>query len=268
MSFPLEKRCRKCDAIKPLDEFYVQSAGLHGRTSHCMVCSRAEHKAYKESKIPVSVKEARVRKQTLLSQGLKSCSKCEEVKPIGEFFLQKGRPTSSCKNCMMERHRGWKEENKQHMLDYVREYSSREEVASRKSSARKHRRQESPKWTMQITLRHGLNRRPTDNPATIDDLMAKFVANGGRCALTGIVMTWVKGKVLPTSISLDRIDPDQGYSDKNLRLVCHAINAFRGRMTDEEMLAMARTLIAKADESSPLMARLRLSRDDHILMVA
>lgn len=96
---------------------------------------------------------------------------------------------------------------------------------------------------MQTTLRHGLKRVFTENPATIDDLMGKFDAQNGRCALTGIQMTWGKGKVLPTSISLDRIDQDQGYSCDNVRLICHAINAFRGRMSDDEMFTMALALI-------------------------
>lgn len=241
---PLEKRCRKCDLIKPLEEFYVQAVGLYGRTARCMVCCRAEHKAYKDSKIPISVKEARVRKESLRRQGLKACSKCEEIKPIIDFFSYNGKPSSACKECDMQRHRDWKAKNSQHMLDYVREYNSRENIASKKHQVRKQRREESPRWTMQITLRHGLNRRHTDNPATIDDLMAKFEAQHGRCALTGIVMTWGKGKVMPTSISLDRIDPNEGYSSENLRLICHAVNAFKGQMTDDEMFNMALSLIA------------------------
>lgn len=67
----------------------------------------------------------------------------------------------------------------------------------------------------------------------------------------GIKMTWAQGKVLPTSISLDRIDHTQGYSSDNLRLICHAVNAFKGQMTDAEMLVMARAIIAKADDSEP-----------------
>ncbi len=49
---------------------------------------------------------------------------------------------------------------------------------------------------------------------------------------------------MPTSITLDRIVPELGYAKGNIRLVCHAINSFRGRMTDAEMLAMARAIIA------------------------
>jgi hypothetical protein len=68
-------------------------------------------------------------------------------------------------------------------------------------------------------------------------------------------MTWGRGKVTATSISLDRIDADGGYTAGNVRLLCHAVNAFRGRMSDSEMIAMARAIVAKADE--PLAAEAR-----------
>jgi len=57
------------------------------------------------------------------------------------------------------------------------------------------------------------------------------------------MMTWAQGKVLPTSITLDRINPDKGYTRRNVRLVCHAVNSFRGRMKDKEMLQMAKQIV-------------------------
>jgi uncharacterized protein with ATP-grasp and redox domains len=33
-----EKKCEKCDEIKPLDLFYAQKSGLHGRRALCKVC--------------------------------------------------------------------------------------------------------------------------------------------------------------------------------------------------------------------------------------
>lgn len=65
----------------------------------------------------------------------------------------------------------------------------------------------------------------------------------GRCALSGITMTWGRGLVMPTSMSTDRIDNTRGYHLDNIRLVCHSVNAFRGNGTDEEMLKIAQALI-------------------------
>jgi len=35
----------------------------------------------------------------------------------------------------------------------------------------------------------------------------------------------------------------------NVRLVCHAVNAFRGRMSDSEMLSMAKSIVAHQERS-------------------
>lgn len=62
---------------------------------------------------------------------------------------------------------------------------------------------------------------------------------GGRCALSGIPMTWAKGDSngwsQPFSLSLDRIDQTRSYEPGNVRLVCHCINCFRGRMSDDTL---------------------------------
>ncbi len=74
--------------------------------------------------------------------------------------------------------------------------------------------------------------------------MEMFNRQDGCCALSGIKMTWMRGGLSPTSMSMDKIDPSLGYSRENLRLICHAINMFRGQMDDDQMYAMAEAIIA------------------------
>jgi hypothetical protein len=57
-------------------------------------------------------------------------------------------------------------------------------------------------------------------------------------------MTWATGKTEPTSISMDRIDGSKGYVDGNVRLICMAVNAFRGIMNDQDLLKMARAVVS------------------------
>ena len=247
-----EKRCTKCKVIKSLDRFWEQAAGRFGRSSRCKECLLTERRERKEERLPASDKETRAQKQSLFNRSLKKCISCKEIKPFADFYPKaNGRPQSACKECELRRHREWKALNPQHMFDYVKEYHSRPEVAERKARIRKQRRSESPRWTMQVTLAHGLRRIRTEKAATIEDLMQKWRDQSGRCVLTGIEMTWGRGSVLPTSISLDRIDQNQGYSADNLRLICYAVNAFRGRMSDAQMLEIARAIVAKADATSP-----------------
>ncbi len=99
-----------------------------------------------------------------------------------------------------------------------------------------------------MTVKHALRRRPAANPITVDYLMDLWREQGGLCAISGVEMTWRRGELRPTSISVDRIDRDKGYEIGNVRLIAYQINTFRGRWSDEQMLDMARILVAKADE--------------------
>jgi len=106
-----------------------------------------------------------------------------------------------------------------------------------------------PLIVLKDALRNALYRKPSKNPATINDLIDMWVNQNGCCALSGIKMTVGGNNGVPreTSLSLDRIDNSRGYEADNLRLVCHAINTFRQRMTDQQMIEMARTLVSYHD---------------------
>ncbi len=95
-------------------------------------------------------------------------------------------------------------------------------------------------------LRRALYRRPTENPVTVNQLMEMWRKQEGKCAVTGLLMTWAKGTYLPASISIDRIDSSVGYRLDNVRLICYAINTFKGVWSDEHMIEMARAIVAKS----------------------
>ena len=73
----------------------------------------------------------------------------------------------------------------------------------------------------------------------------------GLCALSGLKMTWMKGKITLTSLSIDRIDSSKGYERDNVRLVCHGVNRLKGDATDADMLAMAKAIVANMERQSP-----------------
>lgn len=65
---------------------------------------------------------------------------------------------------------------------------------------------------------------------TIEYILNMYEAQGGRCAITGDVMTFpsLKG-VVNTNMSLDKIDPKGGYMDGNMQLVTTAANFMEAR---------------------------------------
>lgn len=77
---------------------------------------------------------------------------------------------------------------------------------------------------------------------TLDEVMALYEAQGGRCAVTGIAMTHQSDSP-QTNISMDQITPGGGYTKDNVRLVCAAVNFMKHRMTDEELVWWCKEIV-------------------------
>jgi len=76
---------------------------------------------------------------------------------------------------------------------------------------------------------------------TIDDLRDIAKQQNMNCALTGLPMQSKLQDEL--SISVDRIDPHQGYVRDNVRLVCARANLIRGDLHDHDMLWWCRAMV-------------------------
>ncbi len=87
-------------------------------------------------------------------------------------------------------------------------------------------------------------------PFTLTDEWARARWTG-KCELTGIpfVVEGKHGKFF--SPSLDRIDPKLGYVDGNCRFILFAVNTLKGVGTDEDMMLVARGLVANYKTSAP-----------------
>jgi len=74
---------------------------------------------------------------------------------------------------------------------------------------------------------------------TSEDLHDLWNKQGGRCALSGVIMTWHKGhkdgEKRNMNVSIDRIDPDLQYLLTNIQLVCWRVNLIKHTMTEDEL---------------------------------
>lgn len=86
---------------------------------------------------------------------------------------------------------------------------------------------------------------------TLDWAQVNFT---GRCAITGIpfliLRQGAKG-AHALSPSIDRIDGAKGYVTTNCRFVIHAVNSFKGLLDDDEMVEIARAIVASMGEATP-----------------
>lgn len=181
---------------------------------------------------------------------MKKCTKCKAEKPVDRFLkVSRNRDglSAQCGDCIrryrkFRYHSGCEHEKRaayaaQYRIthkDQTKTYQDNYNVAS-------------PRRSLGSALRRALKRKMTANHVTIDDLMRMFEANGGRCMLSGVKMTWgareKARKPSLHSISLDRIDNTKGYERGNVRIICHGLNALRGGWSDKEMMALAVALV-------------------------
>lgn len=206
---------------------------------------------------------------------MKICYSCAVEKPLEEFHRHRGRRdgyNDVCKICAGKRvslyartdgaravrakyFAEYKERNREKIQDYFRDYQrnmSPEQKEKRdKTKRRKYRL--SPRYVLYTMLYSASKRRPTENIATVEDLMEMYEAQCGLCAVSKIRMTWGAGnggRKQTTSISLDRIDGSRGYEKENLRLVCWQVNLFKNCWSDAEMLTMARAIVDNMQRTS------------------
>lgn len=99
------------------------------------------------------------------------------------------------------------------------------------------RRYERENHDWQAYFKHLLSKKK-DSSLTVDQLIYKIADQDYKCALSGVELTCyhVRGKVVPTNASLDRINPGKEYNYDNVQIVCRATNNFRADTSVDEYI--------------------------------
>jgi hypothetical protein len=117
---------------------------------------------------------------------------------------------------------------------------------ARKREAKRHQRRKNA--AVFKSPRHYLRSLCKGKPITVDEALAIYETQQGRCALTGETMTWGgghgSGHVCPTNISLDRIVAGGPYVAPNVQLVCSAVNSFRKSLPVGDFVEWCRKVVA------------------------
>ena len=80
---------------------------------------------------------------------------------------------------------------------------------------------------------------------TLEDVLELWELQIGRCALTGLFMTFHKdgsGR-RDLNVSIDRIDPDVEYLVTNIQLVCNRVNTMKHTMKEDELYWWAKNIV-------------------------
>ena len=155
----------------------------------------------------------------------KVCTKCNEHKPLSEFYKKKGNKandelTYRCKSCRKE----YLDNQCRFKVWFIRK------KANAKIKG------------IEFTI------EPTDIPGVkIDEAITVASNRGGRkytsweaieypkvCSKWGIELDWNLNRIQLNSPSLDRIDPTKGYIPGNVRLVCNSYNSAKSNCPPDE----------------------------------
>ena len=176
-------------------------------------------------------------RQPLGSMTVRECRGCRVIQPVEEFTPRRGtRLTLHCRRC-----RSLAEELGAEGAD---------QQAARKAQYRR----DHPWETWAASCIHTKRTAGIVVTLTAADLLAVVKKQNFRCALTGLpfwTATKKSGSVSWDSPSVDRIHHGGAYSLRNVRIVLHCVNTFRGRMRDDQMMLVVRALIGKADGYRP-----------------
>ena len=80
----------------------------------------------------------------------------------------------------------------------------------------------------------------------VDNLIEAWDRQEGKCALTGLYMTYHKdgtGKK-DLNVSVDRIDPGVGYLPYNIQLVCNRVNTLKHVLPEDELYWWCKNIVS------------------------
>jgi hypothetical protein len=172
----------------------------------------------------------------------KHCRKCGKTRAktsFGKNRSERDGLQQYCKACTSAYHRGY--------------YAGDPEAARASSLNRFQKFYASPKGRATHMLNNARKRAQTKKVAF--DLTREWVAErleAGVCEVTGLKFTYQAGygrshnRINAKSPSIDRIDPNGGYTTENSRMVVWIFNRARGAFPDGDFDEMIAALAAKA----------------------
>lgn len=131
----------------------------------------------------------------------------------------------------LERMRTWKERNPEKAVAATRRWQEANPARTLFNQCKCNARQR--KLPFELTLQ----------------MVEEFLV-GMTCSATGLPLTFDRGEGgryarRPWFPSLDRLDNSKGYIPGNVRVVCSLYNFMRSNHSDEDVLAVARALVAR-----------------------
>lgn len=175
-------------------------------------------------------------KSKVRPDGTKVCTKCGQAAPLSGFYTTGARVDGTPK------HNSWcKMCTKSKMASYHERTYGPDRLSFSAS-----RRTRSPRAFLQYLLAKARRRGHTE--IDVEYLLSLWEVQNGNCALTGWPMSMLLGNgVIPTNVSIDRIDSSRGYVVGNVQLVCRAVNIAKSDLSVDQFFALCAAVMEKSN---------------------
>lgn len=174
------------------------------------------------------------------------CSRCMVVKSVDNFHKKLDSFSSYCILCSRQYVSTWQKRTKDERRDFNKSYYEKNKQKIIQRQIEWSNKDPMRKWFQSIKAA----KRQIGISIEIQwkEIKILLEKQNNVCALTGLPFLpnglKEKGKFQWDSPSLDKINPNDGYSINNVRVILYCVNAFKGRMSDEDMIFVAEKLLS------------------------
>lgn len=98
-----------------------------------------------------------------------------------------------------------------------------------------------------------LIQKPNRKHLKLEEVLDLYNRQGGKCALSGVELTFVKipnHEKVHTNLSIDRIDSSKGYDIDNIQLVAAIVNIMKSTLSVKELIQWCSLIIDNSKEVS------------------
>lgn len=222
------KRCPKCDQVKSRSEYHKNRSTADGLQGYCKPCSAEVQRAYlaRNAEVVAAKQAAKIIRGSQRVQGVKTCTKCGQSKPVLSFYLHRGTRdgrAAYCAECQKTSTRAWKAAN--------REKASEQLAAWAAANPGKKKRNHRQYWLKM----YGLDQ---------ESYTAMLEAQRGVCAICELPERYIDSRTgEPRRLSVDHCHT----SGKVRGLLCGRCNRSIGQFADDhERLSRAAAYLREA----------------------
>lgn len=158
------------------------------------------------------------------------CARCNKDLPESSFDGLK-----TCKTCKEYRKKYYKNNRKQEIQRALKSYNNKYE--SKPDEVRKYKREairKNPQSYMLYQTKARAKRKGISFNLTIEDIIIPE-----KCPILGMSLVINDNRCGENSPTIDRIDPEKGYTKGNVQIISHKANSIKNNANPEELEKVA-----------------------------